>query len=168
MLMMFWRWRRSNWWWWWWLIKMMICTKWDVAKESMTPPRGKISCTKRASATRRCHWLQFPFNLKTLWRSDKIAIVGTQYYRLKAVVFIEVENDSIWWHCDSSTTIWRQKFPFAKYTVAQLDLIRQRPYLIELSYYGSAFKENLRKLKLSVEQKVDTDTQKPGLSFHTS
>ena len=154
MLMMFWRWRRSNWWWWWWLIKMMIFTKWDVAKESMTPPWGKISCTKRVSATRRCHWLQFPFNLKTLWRS--------------AVVFIEVENDPIWWHCNSSTTIWRHKFPFAKYTVAQLDLIRQWPYLIELSYYGSALKENLRKLKLSVEQKVDTDTQKPGLSFHTS
>ena len=167
MLMMFWRWRRSNWWWWWWLIKMMIFTKWDVAKESMTPPWGKISCTKRASATRRCHWLQFLFNLKTLWRSDKTAIVGTAL-STEDSSFHWSWNDLIWWHCGSSSTIWRRKYPFAKYTVAQLDLIRQWPYLIELSYYGSALKENLRKLKLSVEQKVDTDTQKPGLSFHTS
>ena len=145
----------------------MIFTKWDVTKESMTPPWGKISCTKRASATQRCHWLQFPFNLKTLWRSDKTAIFGT-VLSTEDSSFHWSWNDLIWWHCDSSITIWRQKYPFVKYTVAQLDLIRRWPFLIELSYYGSALKENLRKLKLSVEQKVDTDTQKPGLSFHTS
>ena len=121
----------------------------------MTPPWGKISCTKRASATRRCNWLQFPFILKTLWRSDKTAIFGT-VLSTEDSSFHWSWNDLIWWHCDSSSTIWRRKYPFAKYTVAQLDLIRQWPYLIELSHYCSAFKENLRKLKLSAEQKVDT------------